>query len=125
MEHLHHEYLDRPPGELRHAVYTPATIVSASLSASGGTSVLTGVNATVYVMRTILADTSGSGKTFTFSKGADAAGTRLFDAYALTQSVPAVFNVWVTVTGSGAAHDLDANCSSTTVHLEIGGYTYA
>lgn len=106
------------------ASYTPATIVSASLSSSGGSSLITGVNATIYVMRTIHFDSSAA-RTVTLSKGADAAGTRLFDAYVLTVNVPAIFNGWWVFTGSGSAHDLDGNCSATTVHCEIGGYSYA
>lgn len=96
-----------------------------SLTATPGTSLLTGVNLTVYIMRTIHVDTNASSKTFTFSIGADAAGTRLFDAYALTASVPAIFNGWWTKTGTGATHDLDGACSATTVTLMASGYSYA
>lgn len=95
-----------------------------SLTAVAGTSVLTGTGGTTYIIRTIHVDTSAAGKTFTMSIGADAAGTRLFDAYALTQSVPSIFNGWWVKAGAGA-HDIDASCSATTVTLMASGYTYA
>lgn len=107
------------------AAYTPATIITMrSLGTGGGTSVLTGAGGTTYIIRTIHVDTSAASKTFTMSIGADAAGTRLFDAYALTANVPSIFNGWWTIAGSGA-HDVDANCSATTVTLFAGGVTYA
>lgn len=128
-EHQHHEYageLDADFGRVHHAVYTPAAVVAqGSLGTGAGTSLLTGTNATVYVMRTIHVDTSGSGKTATMSIGADAAGKRLLDAYALTASVPFVMNGWWVFTGSGAAHDLDGNCNSTTVACGVAGYSYS
>lgn len=108
------------------ATYTPAAVVGmTSLSATPATSLLTGTNGVTYVIRTIHVDTSGTGKTFTFSVGGDAAGTRLFDAYALSASVPSIFNGWWVKAGSGAAHDLDGNCSATTVTFMASGYTFA
>ena len=107
------------------ATYTPAAVIGVtSLTATPGTSVLTGSGGTTYILRTIHVDTSGTGKTFTMSIGADAAGTRLFDAYALSQSVPSIFNGWWVKAGAGA-HDVDASCSATTVTLMASGYTYA
>lgn len=128
--HDHHEYhREADPGfhgHEHHAVYTPATVIAqAGLSSSGGTSLLTGVNLTVYVIRTWNVQANSSSKTFTVSFGADAAGKRLWDAYALTANVPLIANGWWTVTGSGAAHDIDGNCSATTVSLGAFGYTYA
>ena len=108
------------------AVYTPTAVIGmTSLSASAGTSLLTGTNGHTYIIRTIHVDTNASSKTFTLSIGADAAGTRLFDAYALTASIPAIFNGWWVKAGSGAAHDIDGNCSATTVTLLASGYDYA
>lgn len=108
------------------ATYTPAGIIPiTSLSASGGTSLLTGVNATLYIFRSIHVQSAAAGKTFTLSFGADAAGKRLWDAYALTQNVPFDYNGWLEVTGSGAAHDVDGNCSATTVTLIGSGLTWA
>lgn len=107
------------------ATYTPIAVVGmTSLTAVAGTSVFTGTAGHTYVIRTIHVDTSGSGKTFTMSIGADAAGTRLFDAYALSASVPSIFNGWWVKAGAGA-HDIDANCSATTVTLMASGYDYA
>ena len=129
-EHMHHEYaLEADPGfhgSEHQAAYTPLSIKAfAGLSATPGTSLLTGTNGLVYVMRTIHFDTSGSTKTATLSIGADAAGTRLFDALPLTTSVPSINNGWWVFTGSGAAHDLDGNCNSTTVACGVAGYSYS
>jgi hypothetical protein len=108
------------------ASYTPVAVVPmTSLAATAGTSLLSGVTGTVYVVRTWHVDTSGAAKTFTVSVGADAAATRLFDAYALTTSVPAIFNEWLPITAVGGAHTIDGNCSAATVTLMAGGYTYA
>jgi hypothetical protein len=95
-----------------------------SLTAVAGTSLLTGTSGVTYIIRTIHVDTNAAGKTFTFSVGADAAGTRLFDGYNLSANVPAIFNGWWVKAGAGA-HDLDANCSATTVTLMASGYTFA
>jgi hypothetical protein len=96
-----------------------------ALVATPGTSILTGTNLLVYVMRTIHFQAPTSGKTVTFSIGADAAAKRLFDAYALTLNVPAIFNGWWVLTGSGAAHDLDASISATAGTVSVHGYSFA
>lgn len=107
------------------AVYTPKDIsVQAALTATGGTSIFTGTGGHVYVIRTVHAQSAASGKNFTLSIKADAAGTRLFDAYALTANIPAIFNGWWVFQGS-AAHDLDASCAATAVNLGVYGYDYA
>src|SRR5689334_4658875 len=103
------------------ATYTPAAVIGmTSLSASGGSSVLTGTGGHTYIIRTFHVQ-SAAARTFTLSIGADAAGTRLFDALAVTANVPAVYNGWWVKAGSGA-HDIDANCSATTVTLLASGY---
>jgi hypothetical protein len=109
------------------ATYTPAGVIPmVSLAATAGTSLLTGVTATGYIVRTWSVDTSGATKTFTVSIGADAAGTRLFDAQSLTTSVASVINGWWVVgpVAGGAAHTFDGNCNSATVALYAGGYTF-
>lgn len=107
------------------ATYTPAAVIGmTSLTAVAGTSLLTGSGGTTYILRTIHVDTNAAGKTFTLSIGADAAGTRLFDAYALTANQPSIFNGWWVKVGAGA-HDIDGNCSATTVTLMASGYTFA
>lgn len=108
------------------AAYTPVAVIpTVSLAATAGTSLLSGVTSTVYIVRTWHLDTSAASKTFTISNGADAAGTRLFDAFALTASIPAVYNGWYAVTAAGGQHTFDGNCNSATVVLLAGGYTYA
>lgn len=107
------------------ATYTPAAIVPVTaLTATPGTSVLTGSGGTTYIVRTFHFSTSATSKTVTVSFGADAAGTRILDAYALTQAVPAIFNGWWVKAGAGA-HDIDASVSATTAQIMASGYTYA
>jgi|ERR1044071_2280566 hypothetical protein len=101
------------------AVYTPSALATAvALTASGGTQIVAA--ASTNILRTIHFSTSGSGKTVTFSIGADAAGTRIFDAMALTQAVPSIFNGWWVTTLR-----CDGNVNSTTAQIYVGGYTYA
>lgn len=108
------------------ATYTPASVVAmTSLAATAGTSLLSGVTGTIYIVRTWHVDTVSAAKTFTVSIGADAVGTRLFDTYALSASIPYVDNGWYPVTAAGGAHTFDGNCSAATVDLFAGGYTYA
>lgn len=107
------------------AIFTPSALVPpTALTASAGTSVFTGTAAHTYIARTIHFSTSAAGKTVTLSLGADGAGTRLFDAVALTQNVPSIYNGWWVKAGAGA-HDIDANASATTAQLIVGGYDYA
>lgn len=124
--HLHHDYGFAPEEHRVHnAVYTPQAVVGmTSLTAVGGTSLLTGTSGHTYIIRTLHVQ-SAAARTFTLSIGADAAGTRLFDAYALTANIPAIFNGWWVKAGSGAAHDIDGNCSATTVTLIASGYDFA
>jgi hypothetical protein len=106
------------------AVYTPSAVVPmTSLTATPGTSLLTGAGGTTYIIRTWHVQANSSNKTFTVSLGADAAGTRLWDAFALTANVPSIFNGWYVKAGAGA-HDIDGNCSATTVTLLASGYTF-
>lgn len=106
------------------ATYTPAAVVGmTSLTATPGTSVLTGSGGTTYIVRTFHIDSSAA-RNFTISIGADAAGTRLWDAYVLTANIPYIANGWWVKAGAGA-HDIDASCSATTVTLLASGYTYA
>lgn len=88
------------------------------MSASGGTQIIAAANTNI--LRTIHFSTSAAGKAVTFSIGADAAGTRIFDAYPLTQSVPAIFNGWWVTTLR-----CDGNVNSTTAQVAVSGYTYA
>jgi hypothetical protein len=109
------------------ATYTPKEIVAAtSLTATPGSSVYTQPAATKSIIRTINAQSPNAAHSFTLSRGADAAGTRLFDAYALTAKVPAIFNGWWVIEGINAAHAIDANADAVNqVVLTVGGYEYA
>jgi hypothetical protein len=129
MEHLHFDSIAGTPEELsgvreHRATYTPASVIALRSLPAADTSLLTGTNATVYIIRTWHFDSTAA-RTVTISFGADAAGTRLFDAYTLTASVPAIFNGWWTLTGSASANDIRGQSSATTVVMLAGGYTYA
>ena len=110
------------------ATYNPKALVPMTqLTATGGTSVYTQPASTTSVLRTIHLNTASAGRTATVSLGADASGTRLLDAYALSANAPAILNGWWVInSGAGGAHAIDANASATTsVNLVISGYEYA
>ena len=79
------------------------------------------------VLRTIHAQSSAAAHSITVTTGgADAAATRLFDAYALTALVPAIFNGWWVVPATAASwlgYKSDTATGSI-VMLTIGGYVY-
>jgi len=101
------------------AAYTPVALATAvALTATGGTQIIAAF--TTNVLRTIHFSTSAAGKAVTFSQGADAAGTRLFDAMPLTQNVPSIFNGWWVGTARW-----DGNVNSTTAQISVSGYQYA
>lgn len=107
------------------ATYTPkAIVVPSALVATPGTSVFTGTAAHTYVVRTWNFSSSAAAKAVTASFGADAAGTRLFDAVVITQNVPLIYNGWWVFAGAGA-HDIDASISATTAQLAVGGLDFA
>ena len=102
------------------ATYTPKALVEQVA--------LTNSNATYYtatgvtgIARTIQFSTPSSGKTVTLSLKADAAGTRILEAYALTANVPTILNGWWVIT---AAATVQALVSSTAASLGIYGYEY-
>jgi hypothetical protein len=78
--------------------------------------------ATTAVIRTIVAETASAAKTMTLSIGTDGAGTRLFDAYALTANVPSIFNGWWPVL-TGVI--VNMYCGATAVNGGGYGYTFA
>jgi hypothetical protein len=110
------------------AVYNPAALVPAMTSVTSTAAYQTSTAANTGVLRTIHATTSAGAHTITVTTStADAAGTRLFDAYALTASVPAIFNGWwvvpaTTVSWLGYKSD---TATGSIVLLTIGGYLYS
>ena len=80
------------------------------------------------VLRTIHAQANAAAHNFTVSTNtADAAGTRLFDQYALTSNVPSIFNGWWVVPATTVSW-LGYKCDTATgsiVLLTIGGYTFS
>lgn len=100
------------------AAYTPASIAGpTAMSASGGTQIVAAANTNV--IRTLHFSSSAT-KTVTFSIGADAVGTRILDAVALTANVPLIYNGWWVT-----ALRCDGNVNSTTAQVYVAGYTYA
>ena len=110
------------------AVYTPAALVPAMTSVTSTAAYQTSTASTTGVLRTIHAQSSAASHSITVTTGgADAAATRLFDAYALTALVPATFNGWWVVPAtvvSWLGYKSDTATGSI-VMLTIGGYTYA
>ncbi len=99
------------------AGYVPSALVTqVAMTATPGTSIFTGSGGTTYILRTIHFD-SVAAKLVTLSLKADAAGTRLVDAYVL------IFNGWWVVAGAGA-HDIDASVNSTAASVGVYGYSF-
>ncbi len=80
------------------------------------------------VLRTIHAQANSASHSFTVSTGgADAAATRLFDAYSLTSLVPSIFSGWWVVPATVVSW-LGYKCDTATgslVMLSISGYVYS
>jgi hypothetical protein len=110
------------------AAYNPAALVPAMTSVTSTAAYQTSTAANTGVLRTIHASSSAGAHTITVTTGgADAAATRLFDAYALTASVPAIFNGWWVVPAtvvSWLGYKSDTATGSI-VMLTIGGYVYS
>jgi hypothetical protein len=113
---------------LHRAVSTPAALVPAMTSITSTAAYQASSAATTGILRTIHAQANAASHNFTVSTAtADAAATRLFDQYALTTNVPAIFNGWwvvpATVT-SWLGYKSDTS-GANIVLLTIGGYTFA
>lgn len=105
------------------AVYTPKELVPVTQLTNAAATVYTTPGATVAVMRTIQAQVAAGGHSFTLSRGADGATTRLFAAFALTANVPSIFNGWWALTAASIVQAFaDA---SALVNLTISGYEFA
>jgi len=110
------------------ATYTPAALVPAMTSITSTAAYQTSTAATTGVLRSIHAQANAAAHSFTVSTGgADAAATRLFDAYALTANVPSIFNGWWVVPAtvvSWLGYKSDT-AGANIVLLTVGGYTFA
>ncbi len=110
------------------AAYNPAALVPAMTSLTSTAAYQTSTAANTGVLRTIHAQSSAAAHSFTVTVStADAAATRLFDAYALTALVPAIFNGWWVVPATTVSW-LGYKCDTATgsiVMLTIGGYLYS
>jgi hypothetical protein len=110
------------------AAYTPAALVPAMTSITSTAAYQSSSAATTGVLRTIHAQANAASHNFTVTAGgADAAATRLFDQYALTTNVPAIFNGWwvvpATIT-SWLGYKSDT-ATANIILLTIGGYVFA
>ena len=110
------------------AVSTPAALVPAMTSITSTAAYQSSSAATTGILRTIHAQANAASHNFTVTTGgADAAATRLFDQYALTANIPAIFNGWwvvpATIT-SWLGYKSDTS-GANIVLLTIGGYTFA
>lgn len=103
------------------AAYTPKTLVEATALTASAATYYDPVGV-VGVMRTIQFSSSAASKTVTLSNGTDAAGTRIFDALALTANVPAIYHGWYTVSD---AKVVQAKATDTVPVLYVGGLEYA
>ncbi len=110
------------------AAYNPAALVPAMTSVTSTAAYQTSTAANTGVLRTIHAQSSAASHSITVTTGgADAAATRLFDAYALTALVPAIFNGWWVVPAtvvSWLGYKSDTATGSI-IMLTIGGYVYS
>lgn len=122
LNHVGRERID-----IRHATYNPAALVPAMTSITSTAAYQSSTASTTGVLRTIHAQSNAAAHNFTVTAGgADAAQTRLFDAYALTANVPAIFNGWWVVpatVNSWLGYKSDTS-GANIVMLTIGGYTY-
>lgn len=110
------------------AAYNPAALVAAMASVTSTPAYVTSTAATTGVLRTIHAESSAASHSITVTAGgADAANTRLFDAYALTALVPAIFNGWwvVPLTSASQLGYKSDTATGSIVMLTIGGYVYS
>ena len=103
------------------AVYTPVALVPQIALTNAAATYYTATAVTA-IARTVQVSTPSAGKTFTLSFATDAAGTRSWEAYALAQNVPSIFNGWWVIVTSAI---LQASCAATAVSLGVFGYTYA
>ncbi len=104
------------------ATYTPKALVEQIALTNSAATYYTAPALTVGIARTIQFSTPSAAKTVTMSLKADAAGTRSWDAYALSANIPSIFNGWWTIT---AGATLQALVSSTAASMGVWGYEYA
>ena len=105
------------------ATYVPLLLRTPTILTNGAVTVYTPSGATTGVIRTLTAVANSASKTFTFSVGADAQGTRLFDAYPLTANVPVVQNLFQVVTNGVNCQALAS--ANAAVALGLSGYEYS
>ena len=108
------------------ATLTPKNLIGPAQSLTSSVATYASGSGITGVIRTIVATAQTTSLTLTVALGADAAGTRVWPAIALNQSVPYVFNGWV-LTATNNTHAIDATSNATgsgssLVICNISGY---
>lgn len=109
------------------ATYTPSQLVGVqALTASAADLVKPATNHTS-IIRTFIVNANTGSRTVTLDMAtstADAAATRIVDAYALTANVPWIVNCWLVCTTTTWLVGL-ASAAGSTVMFSASGYDYA
>lgn len=109
------------------ATYTPAALIPAMTSVTSTAAYAASTASTTGVLRTIHAQSNAASHNITITLGgADAAQTRLLDAYALTANVPAIFNGWwvrAATADSWLGYKSDTSGANIVI-ATAGGYAY-
>lgn len=113
------------------ATYVPVTLVTAKAFGNGAANISTwryqntAGAGTFGIVRTLVVDTPTAARTFTIEQGSVAADTvaqKIIDAYALTASVPYIFNGWITIQNSDY---FEGYANATDINGAAYGYTYS
>jgi len=107
------------------ATYTPTNLIGPAAALTSTPTAYVSPAATSGIIRTISAVANTTAITLTVALGADAAGTRIVAAQALSQATVYVLNGWW-VTAQNSAHAIDAtsNATGTNCIASINGYQY-
>lgn len=103
------------------AAYVPATLRTPTALTASAVKVIDPASVTA-VVRTFNVSASAASKTFTIAQGTDAAGTRIFDAVALTANVPYIQNGWWVIED---ASFWEVKASDTVPVFGAWGYNYS
>lgn len=108
------------------ATYTPKSLIGPAQALTSAAAAYVSPAATNGIARTVSATSKTAAITFTLSFGADAAGTRLWDAQPLTANQIYIANGWwVTAQNSAHAIDMTSNATGTNCIGHVAGYEYA
>lgn len=107
------------------ATYTPKSLIGPAQALTAAVAAYASPAATNGIIRTVSACAKTAAITFTLSLGADAAGTRLWDAQPLTANQLYVQSGWwVTAQNSAHAIDMKSNATGTDCIGHVAGYEF-